>query len=119
MVNHWLNKQQAQASGKPCLIPRQVEINGEWVWDGKWFGGPRPVTDILLTYTRCNQLGCPVRDKEKPVAYVYKQSERSNYRYVPLWDRFIDQINMSKVTELEAQVLSRRHGDGVRGSGRG
>ncbi|MNP47262.1 hypothetical protein D3C76_1413060 [compost metagenome] len=114
MHNHWLNKPQAKASGKPCLVPRQVEVNGEWVWEGKWVGAPEPVADILLTYTRCKILGCPVGDREKPVAYVYKQSERSQFRYVPFYARFIEQIDMSNTTELEAKVLSRRRGDGIR-----
>lgn len=114
MHNLWLNKFQAKASGKPCLIPRQVEVNGVWVWDGKWAGAPAPMCDILLPFTRCQQLGCPVGERERPAAYVYKQAEPSKYRYVPFWARFIEQIDMSQVTELEARVLSRRRGDGVR-----
>ena len=114
MGNLWINKYQAQTSGKPCLIPRQVESNGDWYWEGKWANGPEPIADILLTYTRCKQLGCPVSEKEKPEAYVYKQSEPSQFRYVPFYSRYIEQIDMSRATELEVRVLNRRRGDGVR-----
>lgn len=109
----WLNKVQAQASGKPCLIPFQTEINGEWVWDGKWTR-PAPVADILLPYTRCKEIGCQVQSKESPAAYVYYAAERSKYRYVPFWARFIDQIDQTKITESEAKILRFRRGDGVR-----
>ncbi|AYB47679.1 hypothetical protein D5F53_32165 [Paenibacillus lautus] len=115
----WVNKAQAQASRMPCLIPRQVEIDGNWVWEGKWVSAPEPIADILLTYTRCTQLGCPVGEKEKPAAYVYCSSELSSYRYVPIWPRFIEQIDMSKVNELELRVLKRRRGDGVRDKSKG
>ncbi|MUG68662.1 hypothetical protein GNP94_22075 [Paenibacillus campinasensis] len=110
----WITNVQAQASGMPCLIPRQVEVNGEWVWEGKWAGAPEPVADILLTYTRCAQLGCPVKPKERPSAYIYNSGEGSKYRYVPLWARFAEQIDISKANELELRVLRRRRGDGVR-----
>lgn len=110
----WLNKSQAQASRMPCLIPRQIKVKGDWVWEGKWVGAPEPVADILLTYTRCIQLGCPVGEKEKPAAYVYSSRELSSYRYIPLWARFLEQIDMSKVNEIEHRVLNHRRGDGVR-----
>jgi hypothetical protein len=113
MEHLWLNKHQVQASGKPCLIPRQIEINGEWVWDGKWIGMP-PVCDILLTYSRCKQLGCPVGEYERPAAYVYKQSEPTQFRYVPFWARFADQIDLSLTDDLEAKIIGRRRGAGVR-----
>lgn len=113
MEHLWLNKHQVQATGKPCLIPRQIEINGEWVWDGKWIGMP-PICDILLTYSRCKQLGCPVGEYERPVAYVYKQSEPTQFRYVPLWARFADQIDLRLADEVEARIIRRRRGDGVR-----
>ncbi len=113
MERLWLNKQQVQATGKPCLIPKQIEINGEWIWEGKWIGPP-PVCDILLTFTRCKQLGCPVLENESPAAYVYKQSEPSQFRYVPYFARYAEQINMSAATELELKVLAMRRGDGTR-----
>ncbi|MCA4756304.1 hypothetical protein [Mycolicibacterium fortuitum] len=119
MRKYWLNKVQAKESGMPCLIPRQVEINGEWKWEGKWAGAPEPVADILLTYTRCSQLGCPVGAKEKPAAYVYCSGELSSYRYVPIWSRFIEQIDMNKVNDLELRVLKLRRGDGVRDKSKG
>lgn len=109
----WLNKIQAQASGMPCLIPFQKEVNGEWVWDGKWTR-PAPVADILLTYHRCSELGCPVRQNESPAAYVYYAAEKSNYRYMPFWARFAEQIDMSKIDEEESRILSYRRGNGVR-----
>lgn len=115
----WLNKSQAKASRMPCLIPRQIEVNGEWVWDGIWAGAPEPVADILLTYRRCAFLGCPVGEQEKPAAYIYSSREISSYRYVPLWARFAEQIDMSKANELEIRVLSRRRGDGVRDKSKG
>lgn len=118
MDSLWLNKHQAQASGKPCLVPRQVEVNGEWVWEGKWVGGPKPNADILISYHRCQQLGCPVGEQESPAAYVYKQSEHSQFRYVPFFSRFIEQIDMSKATDLEKKVLARRHCDGLLEKGR-
>lgn len=114
MRNLWLNKAQAQASMIPCLIPRQIEINGEWKWEGRWVGAPEPVADILLSFTRCSELGCPVGHKEKPVAYVYCSRELSSYRYVPLWARFLEQIDKGKANELELRVLNRRKGDGNR-----
>ncbi|AZS17410.1 hypothetical protein [Paenibacillus lutimineralis] len=114
MFNQWLNKHQAKASGKPCFIPRQIQIDGNWIWDGKWAGAPPPVCDILLTYTRCQQLECPVGPKERPAAYVYKQSEPSKFRYVPFWARFAEQINLDMADEVEARIISRRRGDGVR-----
>ncbi|WP_160045655.1 hypothetical protein [Paenibacillus sp. USDA918EY] len=109
----WLNKVQAQDSGKPCLIPFQVEINGEWVWDGRWTR-PAPIADILLPYTRCKQVGCPVQYRESPAAYVYNAAEKSQFRYVPFWARFIEDIDMTKVDAQEAKILSFRLGDGVR-----
>ncbi|WP_422659092.1 hypothetical protein ACK8P5_00650 [Paenibacillus sp. EC2-1] len=113
-MGRWLNKQQAIASGLPCFIPQQIEEDGEWIWRGTWACAPEPVADILLPYSRCIQLGCPVGAKEKPSAYVYKAAEISSYRYVPFWSRFAEQIDMEKVNELEARVIKRRRGDGVR-----
>ncbi|WP_059048709.1 hypothetical protein [Paenibacillus senegalimassiliensis] len=114
MDNLWLNKYQAERSGKPCLLPRQIQTDHGWVWEGKWTGGPEPVCDILLTFTRCRVLGCPVGPREAPAAYLYKQSEPTQFRYIPFWARFIEQINLSQATELEKAVLARRRGDGVR-----
>ncbi|MBW4838618.1 MAG: hypothetical protein KZY74_04425, partial [Paenibacillaceae bacterium] len=80
---------------------------------GKWIGMP-PVCDILLTYSRCKQLGCPVGEYERPAAYVYKQSESTQFRYVPFWARFAEQIDLSLTDELEAKIIGRRRGAGVR-----
>ncbi|MCJ8015246.1 hypothetical protein MUG84_26615 [Paenibacillus sp. KQZ6P-2] len=109
----WLNKVQAQASGKPCLIPYQVEIDGEWVWDGRWTK-LAPTADILLPYTRCKEIGCPVQNRESPDAYVYNAAEKSQFRYVPFWARFSEDIDHSKITDEEGRILGFRRGDGVR-----
>lgn len=114
MVNQWLNKQQVQKTGKPCLIPRQIIVNGEWVWDGDWIGGPKPTCDILLSYNRCKHLGCPVGERERPDAFLYKQSEPTQFRYIPFWARFAEQIDISKASEAEVKEINRRRGDGVR-----
>lgn len=113
----WLNKVQAQDSGKPCLIPHQVEIDGNWMWDGKWTR-PAPIADILLPYTRCKEVGCPVQYRESPAAYVYNAAEKSQFRYMPFWARFHEDIDHSKITEEEARILSFRRGDGVRDFGK-
>lgn len=114
MVNRWLNKQQVEKTGKPCYLPKQKQVNGEWVWDGNWIGGMEPICDILLPFTRCKQLGCPVGEKEQPAAYVYKQSEPTQFRYVPFWTRFAEDIDLSKASEGEIKVINLRRGDGVR-----
>ncbi|WP_138225690.1 hypothetical protein [Paenibacillus algicola] len=112
--NQWLNKQQVQSAGIACFIPRQIQVDGEWVWDGRWIGAPEPIADILLSFARCKQLGCPVQPGESPDAYVYKASEKTQFRYVPFWSRFEEQIDMSKTDEAEARIIKRHRGDGVR-----
>ncbi|MNJ45669.1 hypothetical protein D3C77_407760 [compost metagenome] len=109
----WLTKNQMMDTGKSCFIPQEIEVNGEWVVTGRWYGS-EPIADILLPPGRCEQLGCPVRPKESPAAYIYKAAEKSAYRYIPLYTRFIEDIDIDKATELEKKVLSYRRGDGVR-----
>ncbi|MEC0370861.1 hypothetical protein [Paenibacillus chibensis] len=109
----WLNKVQAKASGIPCLIPKQVEIDGEWVMEGRWTSPP-PTADILLPYNRCKQVGCPVQERERPAAYVYNASEKTQFRYIPFWARFSEDIDHSKITDDEAWILSLNRGGSVR-----
>ncbi|MNK79717.1 hypothetical protein D3C87_993930 [compost metagenome] len=111
MDNQWLNKMQVQKTGKPCLIPHQVEINGEWVWDGKWVRGEMPRVDILLPFHRCKRLGCPVQKHESPSAYMYYPRESSQFKYVPYWARRAEQIDLSKALDIELRVLRSRRKD--------
>ncbi|WP_339241363.1 hypothetical protein MKX40_10525 [Paenibacillus sp. FSL R5-0517] len=108
MSNHrWLNRQEAQNCGIPVFVPREEEIKGEWIMGGRW-NMPRPIGDILLTYSRCAALGTPVPDFEQPAGYCYKRNATDQYRYVPLFSRAMEELDLDKITPAEKRSIEVR-----------
>ncbi|WP_083677284.1 Cas9 inhibitor AcrIIA9 family protein [Paenibacillus amylolyticus] len=108
MSNHrWLNRQEAQNCGIPVFVPREEEINGEWIMGGRW-NMPRPIGDILLTYSRCAALGTPVPDFEQPAGYCYKRNAKDQYKYVPLFSRAMEELDLDKIDPAEKRSIEVR-----------
>lgn len=108
MSNHrWLNRQEAQNCGIPVFVPKEEEINGEWIMGGRW-NMPRPIGDILLTYSRCAALGTPVPDFEQPAGYCYKRNAKDQYRYVPLFSRAMEELDLDKIDPAEKRSIEVR-----------
>lgn len=77
------NKEEVLASGLPYYIPRSKR------WEGKCYSFA-----VLLTKSRCQQLGVPelLNGHEMPSAYLYvaiagRGTNDLNHRYVGLYDR--------------------------------
>lgn len=100
----WINRQMAASCGKPVLVPKEVWVNGEWEWSGKW-NMPRPSGDLLLSFRRCSELDAPVEVAEDPCGYVYKANMRTQFRYEPLYPRWIEQLNLFRLNDLERRAL--------------
>ncbi|MFD1777043.1 hypothetical protein [Paenibacillus rhizophilus] len=97
----WLTKNEMMDTGQPCFIP-----DAAGALTGRWFGTP-PLGGILLTATRCKQLGCPVKTNEYAVAYFYSAAAPDHFRYVPFFHRQAEELNSKKITALEERVLQR------------
>ncbi|QLG39375.1 hypothetical protein HW560_15610 [Paenibacillus sp. E222] len=107
-MNHrWLNRQEVANCGIPVFVPKEEEINGEWVMGGRW-NLPRPIGDILLPYSRCAALGSPVPDFEEPAGYIYNGKAKDQYRYVPLFSRAMEELDLDKITPLEKRSIEVR-----------
>lgn len=76
----WFNKEEAYATGLPIFIKTSDTVPGHWTHE------PYPHA-VLLTRTRCKQLGMPIILREAPCAFKYLKRNASNYCYVPLYDR--------------------------------
>ena len=78
----WYSKEEAYATGLPIWIRRDSMQPGQWTHK------PYDLA-VLLTRTRCKELGMPTlrNGMEAPSAFRYKNSEGSQYRYIPLYDR--------------------------------
>ncbi|MNC45171.1 hypothetical protein D3C75_941190 [compost metagenome] len=97
----WMQKKEAEESGLPIYYP---------AGKGRWTKKPYTIA-VLLTRTRCQQLGVPAMspDSESPSALLYKALSGSKvddrYRYVPLYDRteayplIKNQLNPSEIME--------------------
>lgn len=107
-MNHrWLNRQEVANCGIPVFVPKEEEINGEWIMGGRW-NLPRPIGDILLPYSRCAALGSPVPDFEEPAGYIYNGKAKDQYRYVPLFSRAMEELDLDKITPLEKRSIEVR-----------
>lgn len=106
-LHRWLNKQEVANRGIPIFVPRQVEVNGEWVPGGRWHM-ERPKGDILLGLKRCGELGASVADDEPPAGYIYSAKVKDQFRYVPLFSRAVEQLDADKLTQLERTAIEVR-----------
>ncbi|MEK4113252.1 hypothetical protein MHH92_23580 [Paenibacillus sp. FSL M7-1414] len=106
-LHRWLNKQEVANCGIPVFVPRQVEVNGEWVTGGRW-NMDRPIGDILLGQRRCGELGAGVAEDEQPAGYIYAAKVKDQYRYIPLFSRAAEQLEADKLTKLEQRAIELR-----------
>lgn len=84
----WWTKEEAEATGLP--------IFGFY----KWSDGKEPSAQILLTESRCAELGVPVRTEELPVAFRFSVNGEAKRKFCRLFDR-TGQVNESDLLEKE------------------
>lgn len=73
----YFTKNEMMDTGASCFIP---DATGSLT--GRWYGS-LPADGIVLTRKRCADLGAPVKDREDPVAFIYRVEIKDDYRYVP------------------------------------
>jgi hypothetical protein len=103
----YFTKNEMMDTGASCFIP---DAAGSLT--GRWYGS-LPEDGIALTRKRCANLGAPVKDREDPVAFIYRVEIKDDYRYVPFYHRQALEINRKKTNYLEERVLQRRANEEV------
>lgn len=107
MIHRWLNRQEVASCGVPVFVPREQEINGKWILGGRW-NMPRPAGDILLASRRCEQLGASADPAEQPAGYIYCAKVKDQFRYIPLFSRSMEQLELDKLTPVERRAIEVR-----------
>lgn len=92
-------KAEMMGTGASCFIP-----DAPGALTGRW-RGPIPDSGIVLTRKRCADVGAPVREREYPVSFVYRMEIKSDFKFVPFYQRQADEIDRSKLNHLEERVL--------------
>lgn len=69
---------------------------------------PRPAGDILLASRRCEQLGAPADPTEQPAGYIYCAKVKDQFRYIPLFSRSMEQLELDKLTPVERRAIEVR-----------
>ncbi|OME58197.1 hypothetical protein BSK59_08410 [Paenibacillus odorifer] len=98
----YFTKNEMMDTGASCFIP---DASGSLT--GRWYGS-LPEDGIVLTRKRCADLGSPVKDREDPVAFIYRVEIKDDYRYVPFYHRQAHEIDRRKTNHLEERVLQWR-----------
>lgn len=67
----------------------------------RWIGFDDEKERVLLTRSRCKQLGFPVQNSEEPIAYRYAVDGPADRKYVQVFDRTGCNIDRSKLYPKE------------------
>lgn len=81
---------------------REVEQTGKPFFTGhRWIGFQDNRRRILLSRTRCRQFGRPVQANEHPVAYRYSVHGQAKQKYIPLFDRTHEKLEIDQLYRKE------------------